>query len=475
MVSQQRCQFGNLMFVRLLWVVTLMLTTITASESGAAPRPNIVIMLTDDQRWDALGVVQQEMGTGGRMPWMVSATPNMDSLARDGFRFRNAFVVSALCSPSRAAFLTGRYNHLNGVANNHTPLPPDSVTYATALRAAGYRTGYFGKWHMGTQEQRPGFTEFASYVGQGRYLDAAFLVNGVKRSTTGWVDDVTTGFAVDFIQRHATRPFVAVIGFKSAHDPRLPPPRLATRFPTARLTDPVNAASYAPYDRTPAPYRPTDNDVRNYSRTIVGVDQNVGRILSLLRTLGLAQDTIVVFASDNGYLFGEHGLGDKRAAYEDAIRIPLLIRYPRLGRRNITIDAMVLNIDLTPTLLQLAGVPVPRAVQGSSMTPLLRGQVTSIRQAFLYEYFYEEGYDVPTIVALRHGGHKLVHYPSHPAWTELFNLRADPSETNNLASDPDAAELLGTMSRALAMRRTAVGYRIPSYADPYPPSEPSGG
>ena len=468
MHHHQRSRLIRYVFSGAFWSVVLVVLGAAGGVCRAAPRPNIVVMLTDDQRWDALGVVQREMGASGRLPWLGSATPNMDSLARDGFRFRKAFVVSSLCSPSRAAFLTGRYNHLNGVANNHTPLPLGSITYATALGAAGYATGYFGKWHMGTQEQRPGFAEFASYIGQGKYINPTFLVNGVSRTMTGWVDDLTTDFALDFIRLHATQPFLAVIGFKSPHGPRIAPRRLADRFSEVRMSTPISATSYPPYLAPPTPHHTTDEDVRGYSRTIVGVDENVGRVLTLLRTLGLAQDTIVVFASDNGYLLDEHGLGDKRAAYEESIRIPLLIRYPRLRRRNVTIDASVLNVDLAPTLLALAGVPVPSTVQGISMVPLLKGEVSSIRSEFLYEYFNEEGNDVPTMVALRRNRYKLVSYPFNTAWTQLFDLRDDPFETINLAGNPGARSVLRTMSTALAANQTAVGYVIPRYADPYP-------
>jgi arylsulfatase A-like enzyme len=186
------------------WLLALMMLAVHGSAQ-AMQHPNIVIMLTDDQRWDAVGVVQRALGDRGRFAWMRTATPNMDRLAAEGFRFRNAFVVSAICSPSRAAFLTGRYNHLNGVANNHTPFPVTNVTYATLLRRAGYRTGYFGKWHMGSQRERPGFDQHASYLGQGRYFDAPFLVNGVETRTTGWIDDVSTAYAVDFIRQSATQ------------------------------------------------------------------------------------------------------------------------------------------------------------------------------------------------------------------------------------------------------------------------------
>jgi arylsulfatase A-like enzyme len=208
-------------------------------------------MLTDDQRWDAVGAVQRELGNRGRFPWMRTATPNMDRIAAEGFRFRNAFAVSSLCSPSRAAFLTGRYNHLNGIANNHTPFPLASVTYATLLRAAGYRTGYFGKWHMGSQRERPGFDRYASYVGQGQYSNAIFLVNGVRTSSVGWVDDITATYAIEFMRANTTRPFLAIIGFKSPHSPRTPPSRLDGMFTSAVLAASPNAATTRPTTRRP--------------------------------------------------------------------------------------------------------------------------------------------------------------------------------------------------------------------------------
>ena len=255
---------------------------VLAGPVRAAPRPNFVVLLTDDQRWDAMGTMQRELGAAGRLPWLADATPNMDRLATEGVRFRNAFVVSSLCSPSRAAFLTGTYNHINGVANNHTPFPTANTTFASLLRAAGYRTGYFGKWHMGSQRDRPGFAEHASYVGQGQYRDASFLVNGVMTRTVGWVDDVSTDYAIDFINCRARAPFALVLGFKSPHVPLTPPPRLATVFQDVALNVPGNATSFAPYDPTPTPSVTSPANVRNYSRTIVGVDENIGRVLATL-------------------------------------------------------------------------------------------------------------------------------------------------------------------------------------------------
>ena len=442
----------------------------------AATRPNFVILLTDDQRWDALGVVQRELGTSGRLPWLATATPHIDRLASEGVRFRNAFVVSSLCSPSRAAFLTGAYNHLNGVANNHTPFPLNKTTYASLLRAAGYRTGYFGKWHMGSQRERPGFAEYASFVGQGVYTNARFLVNGATVQTVGWVDDISTDYAVDFIRRQAAAtPFALVLGFKSPHVPIIPPDRLATEFPDAALGVPGNATSYGPYDPTPVPSATSPTDVQNYSRTIVGVDQNVGRVLAALDASGMAQNTVVVFASDNGFFLDEHGIGlppgtsgNKRAAYQESLRIPLLIRYPALGRSGVVLDPIALNIDLAPTVLELAGIARPSTMQGKSLVGLLNGSGGAVRQRFLYEYFFETGYEVPTLVAVQRGRYKLIRYRSNASWTELFDLKADPLETRNLANLPTATNLLASMNTALDLAMAATRYKIPSYADPEP-------
>jgi arylsulfatase A-like enzyme len=440
--------------------------------AGQSParRPNFVFVYTDDQRWDAMGVVQREHGERARFPWLK--TPHMDRLAAEGVRFRNAFVVNSLCAPSRASFLTGCYGHVNGVVNNHTPFPVENVTHAGLLRQAGYTTAYVGKWHMdGQRGQRPGFDFSASFIGQGRYVDCPVEVNGKPTETKGWVDDVCTDYALQFLRENKDRPFLLVVGFKAAHGPFDPPPRRKGDYAGEE-------ARAVPNFGTPAIYRgetrPPGADVKpgdkvptnlNYFRCITAADDNLGRILQALDELKLADDTMVIFASDNGYYLGEHGLGDKRSAYDESLRIPLLVRYPKLGGKGKAIDPLTLNIDLAPTLLDYAGVAVPKAMQGRSWRPLLEGRAGDWRKAFFYCYFYENNFRVPTVTAVRSETAKLVKYPGHDEWTELFDLGKDPYEVKNLNKDPGAAALRKDLEAEYERQKAAVDFRIPPFAD----------
>jgi arylsulfatase A-like enzyme len=447
-----------------------------AGKPQAAARPSFLFIYTDDQRWDSLAVTQREQGDRARFPWLRS--PNLDRLAAEGARFRNAFVVNSLCAPSRACYLTGRYSHLNGIANNRTPFPADAATHASLLRAAGYATGYVGKWHMGSQRgPRPGFDYSASFIGQGRYEDCPFEIDGVKTDTKGWVDDVSTDFAIEFIKKNRAGPFLCVVGYKSSHGPWDPPERAKGLY-AGEFSRPAASAGHRPPYLKPIP--PERKEVkqfdikpdsersemhRKYFRTLAAVDDNVGRLLKALDDLHLAESTVVVYTSDNGFYLGEHGLGDKRSAYEESIRIPLLVRAPSLAARGKVIDEMVLNIDLAPTFLDLAGVPVPAEMQGRSWKPLLAGEPAQWRKAFFYEYFLEAGMGPPTVLAVRAEAAKLIKYPGHGDWTELFDLKADPYEMKNLFSDPASADLRKRMEEEYDRQASAVQFRIPEYAD----------
>jgi len=442
-------------------------------------RPNFIFILTDDQRYDAMSCVQKEQGAAARFPWFQ--TPNMDRLAREGVRFRNAFVTSSLCSPSRASFLSGQYNHVNGVVNNHTPFPLNNVVSSALLKQAGYTTAYFGKWHHGNQKERPGFDHIYSFIGQGRYIDCPVNINGTITPTHGWVDDITTDYVISFLKEHKNEPLDIVVGFKSPHDPRQPPERAATRFAGNTPRDVPNLHTVPPFKQELAALNHVSGEAKpnlrnrtrnehllDYFRCISAADDCLGRILDALDQLKLADNTIVIYTSDNGYYLGEHTLGDKRSAYEESMRIPLLLRYPRLATaKGKTTDAMVLNIDLAPTLLDFAGVPIPPTMQGKSWRPLLESKTTDAawRPVFFYEYFYEKNYATPTITAIRSGDSKLVKYPGHEDWTEMFDLKSDHYEIHNLANDPNRQSKRSDMESELRSQKEVVHYRVPANAD----------
>jgi arylsulfatase A-like enzyme len=463
-----------------IFLVLIFLCAIT-SRVHAQLRPNFLFIYTDDQRWDAMSCIQEEMGDKARFPWFK--TPNMDRLAREGARFRNMFVVNSLCAPSRSCFVTGTYSHINGVVNNHMPAPLDRVTSATVLHDAGYETAYFGKWHHDNQKDRPGFEKVCSFVGQGKYIDCPLIIDGKMTETHGWIDDVVTDYLVTYLKERKAgdRPFDVVMGFKSPHDPRTPPERAKDRFAGEELKPAVNRDARAIF-RTDDPSKPAgtpnarrEKSVIDHFRCVSAADDCLGRILDALDETGLAKNTVVIFTSDNGYYFGEHGLGDKRSAYEDSMRIPLVMRYPGVIPAGKVIDEMALNIDVAPTLIDLAGAKVPESMQGMSWKPLVTGEKTKWREAFWYEYFYEKGYGTPTTLAVRTDDAKYIEYPGHAQWTELFDLKSDPYEMKNLASDGNAKALLERMRGEFEKQKKEVKFEIPGNADKVPgPGEDPG-
>lgn len=444
---------------------------LAALSLAAERKPNFIYVFTDDQRWDALGIVQKEQGEKGRFPWLK--TPNLDRLAAEGVRFRNAFVVNSLCAPSRASLVTGQYGHVNGVTNNHTPHPEGNISVATLLRPAGYTSGYFGKWHHGSQSgKRPGFDTSASFVGQGKYFDCPIEIDGVATPSKGFVDDVTTDYATGFIKANKDKPFLMILGLKTCHGPFTPPARHEKDYEGALARSTPNygvPAIYAPVGPNGAKGRRTDDKAvatnLGMFRGINSVDDNVGKILRLLDELKLADDTVVVFSSDNGYYLGEHNLGDKRTAYEESLRIPMLVRYPRTIKAGRTSDQMVLNVDPAPTFLDLAGLPIPTAVHGRSWRPLLEDKATEWRESYFYCYFYEKNFNAPLTTAVRTQDAKLVKYPGHEEWTEVFDLKADPYEIKNLANDPSAGELRRKLEAEYTKQAQAIDFKIPDFAD----------
>ena len=455
--------------------ILLLSAILSVSIAPAAQRPNLLFIYTDDQRYDAVSVVQKEQGERGRFPWFQ--TPSMDRLAADGVRFRNAFVVCSLCAPSRAVNLTGRYNHLNGVASNFRPFPVDNVTHASLLRAAGYTTAYVGKWHMDSQRERPGFDHHWSFIAHARYWDPMFIVDGKDTPTKGWVDDISTAYAIEFMknQKGSGKPWLLVVGFKSPHGPPEPPERAKDRFAGEKARTVPNLNTPTPYmgsrarNHTVEPTTGTVPVSLDYFRCISGADDCLGRLLDALDELGFAKDTVVIYTSDNGYYLGEHGLGDKRSAYDESLRVPFLVRDPALGAkaRRRVVDEMVLNLDLAQTLLDFAGVRAPKEMQGRSWRPLLTGESMAWRQSWFYEYFAENQANtrVPDITGVRTTDAKLIKYPGHDEWTELFDLKDDPYETRNLWLDAESAPVRARLEAEHDRLATEGGYRVPEYVD----------
>lgn len=432
-------------------------------------RPNFIFLIADDHRWDAMSSVQKEHGEKGRYPWFE--TPQLDRLAAGGVRFRNAFITHSICSPGRAGFLTGQYTHVNGVMDNETPFPENAVTHASLLRDAGYQTAYFGKWHMGNQVARPGFTYAASFVDQGIYQDCPFVINGKTSPSTGWVDDVSTDFTIDWIKKNHTKPFSLILGFKSPHNRRGGenlPERLRGLYDGKTTRRTPNCDLAAIYHK---PLTEEDkgkerglsaNSVHlDYLRHIKGIDDNVGRILDSLEELKLTENTVVVYSSDNGYFLGERGLGDKRALYEEGLRIPFIVRYPRLFPKGKLVDELVINQDLAPTFLDLAGLPKSPAMHGTSLKDLAQGnKPADWRTSFLAIYRKELG-DTPTCHGIRTEKAKLILYPHKPEWTEVFDLTNDPYELNHLPIDgPLAKELMQELDKQMkAVNFNPIGKR----------------
>ncbi|MFH1845450.1 MAG: sulfatase [bacterium] len=427
-------------------------------------RPNIVFILTDDHRFDA-------MGNAGH-PWL--STPNLDRLSTDGVRFTNAFVTTSLCSPSRASFLTGCYAHTHGVVANELNDPPPSLpTFPRQLHQAGYETAFIGKWHQARKSTpRPGFDHWVSFNGQGHYNRNTFNVDGEWVLSRNYITDELTAYAERFLRRDRERPFLLCLSHKAVHTPVRPAPRHRDYFRDERVFSqdrPGDELDSKPdWGGRRREFSNWSHYIRDYMRCLVGVDESVGTILDCLAEQQLLDDTVVVYAGDNGYLHGEHGgLWDKRAAYDPSIRIPLLMRYPRLVNPGSVCRELVLNIDLAPTMLQVAGVSTPEYMQGQSWLDQLAGQPG--RSSFLYEYFQEQG-AVPTVLAVRDRRWKYVTYPrpetlgpDEPWHTdELYDLLNDTHELHNRISDPELHSTVNQLQRELTRLRAETDYPVPS-------------
>jgi len=447
--------------------------------------PNVIVILVDDLRWDDIGIAGH--------PFVQ--TPTIDQLARDGTRFLNAFATTPLCSPSRAAILTGQYVHTNGIIDNTAR---DSAShrlssFAIPLQAAGYETGFFGKWHMGNDDtRRPGWTHWVAMKGQGEAINPNLNVDGERLVVQGYVTDVLTQYTVDFMRRSRGKPFLVFLAHKALHPNVqqrddgsvaqlqnqsggfIPAERHRGRYAAAVVPRRQNAT--VPVQGKPAlqraipglaPLSPAtgtpDRDIRDRLEMLLGVDESLARIDSTLRELGELENTVVIFTSDHGYFYGEHGLNEeRRLAYEETVRIPLIVRDPRNPRHGTTPSQMAQTIDLAPTILSLAGVADTVRRQGKSLVPILDGSVTSWRSSVLVEYYTDQVFPRTLTMgyqAVRTERHKYIHYLELQGMDELYDLEADPFELNNLMGTEAGKQLLPSLQAELARLQAETGYR----------------
>jgi N-acetylglucosamine-6-sulfatase len=452
-----------------------------AVAAGSARPRNIVFILADDHRYDAMGFLQGQS---------FLRTPNLDSLARDGAHLRNAFVTTALCSPSRATILTGLYAHRHKIVDNNTAIPKGTRFFPELLQQAGYRTAFVGKWHMGNagDDPQPGFDHWVSFRGQGTYLPSrdGLNVNGRRVPQKGYITDELTDYAKDWLGGiPRERPFFLYLSHKAVHAEFIPAERHRGMYAGARFVPPKTIAAEGEHARhrpmwarnqrnswhgVDFPYH-SDLDIaefyRRYAETLAGVDDSVGRVLDELRRRGQLDSTLVVYMGDNGFAFGEHGLIDKRTAYEESMRVPMLARCPELFTGGRVVEQMVANLDIMPTFLDAAGVPAPAGLDGRSMLPLLAGRPAEWRDALLYEYYWERNFPhTPTLHALRTDRYKYIH--CHGIWDidEFYDLAGDPLESNNLIFDPAQAAAIQRMNaRMFEILRSTGGMSIPLYPD----------
>lgn len=468
-------------FLVALFAVQLLIVSSTSAADlnlekipGTKPR-NIIFVLTDDHRYDAMGFLGH--------PWLE--TPNLDQLAHTGVYFPKAMVTTSLCSPSRASILTGLYAHNHRVVDNYNPVSKSLIFFPQYLQKAGYETAFLGKWHMGeTDEPQRGFDYWAAFKGQGTYWPDGhgttrvvpqtsydgLNVNGKHVPQKGYITDELTDYALNWLNhRDSKKPFFLYLSHKAVHSDFVPADRYRGRYKDKPFIPPVSFAdTSANYADKPMwlknqrnsrhgvdfGYNLPDFDLaayyRRYCETLLAVDENLGRLMHWLQQHGQLESTLIVYMGDNGFQFGDHGLIDKRTAYEASIRVPLIFHCPELFKGNTRVKQTVANIDIAPTILEIAGLKAPAYMDGRSFVPLMKGHTDGWRKNILYEYYWEQNYpQTPTMHAVIGDRYKYIRY--HGIWdvNELYDLEKDPHELNNLINDASQQERVKQMNTQL--------------------------
>lgn len=451
--------------VRVFAVFALAMTVIDPptlaqeSAAGPSPPPNVVFILLDDLRFDGMGFLNPQI-----------QTPHIDEIASGGSYFPNVVVTTSLCSPSRATLLTGLSTRNHGIVDNNDSSEEGLVFFPEHLQGAGYQTAFFGKWHMGraSDAPRPGFDRWVSFRGQGVYypqpglggLPATLNVDGQRVPQRGYITDELTDYTLDWLEngRDGDRPFFVYLSHKAVHSDPLPAPRHRGQYDDVEFAIPASAANvpenYVGKPRWVYEQRNTWHGIdffynsdmkmteylRYYYSTLSAVDDSVGRILAFLRAKGLERNTLVVFTADNGFLIGDHGLIDKRNAYEPSVRVPFLAYQPGTVPAGRVNRGRIRNLDLAPTFLDLAGVGPPPELEGRSAWALMNGALPESSwqpDDFIYEYYWEWTFPMtPGTFAITRGDLKYIQYYGVYDLEELYDLGEDPEEMHNLIDDP---------------------------------------
>lgn len=478
----------NLNSISFFWLLFWMpvLCAAQPQQKNLVKKPNIIFVLVDDLRWDAMGFM-------GQYPFLK--TPHIDQLRNEGVHFKNSFCTHSLCGPSRATFLTGMFPQTHGVNTNQEgrELNLDKTpSFGQLLQSEGYETAFIGKWHMAESNvPRKGWNYWCSFPGQGQYFGNDLNINGKNIRNEGYITDELNKYTLDFIDKNADKPFCIYLSHKAVHEPFTPTDRDKNLYindsvpePTSwidnmenkpawqktkmnadqrrRLREKDLAMILPQKTRKPGPW-PSKTGLgkqKDYLRCLTAVDNGMGEIYELLKRKGILNNTIIVFAGDNGYFHGEHGLGDKRLAYNESMRIPLIMRYPKLANANLTIPEIILNADIAPTFLEMAGVSIPAQMQGKSLVPLLNGKNENWRKSFLFTYWTDLIYSIPRITAIRTEKYLYSTTPDINDIDELYDVVNDPAELHNLTKKPEFSKIENQLKKELEQLKKETDYKV---------------
>ena len=456
-------------------------------------RPNILFIMSDDHASHAMSCY------GSR----INQTPNLDRITNGGMRFDNCFCTNSICAPSRAAILTGTYNHINGVTTLSTHIDGRQLTFPKLLQQAGYQTAMIGKWHLGRGgvHDPTGFDYWNVLPGQGLYHNPKMIEMGEEKVYEGYVTDIITDLCLDWLNaRDTNRPFMLMYHHKAPHRAWEPDEKHAHMYENEDIPEPEtfwddysNRASAAEAAKMRVDRDMTEKDlkglapeglsaeekkkwnyqryIKDYLRCVASIDDNVGRMLDYLEEEGLAENTIVVYTSDQGFFLGDHGWYDKRFMYEESLRMPFIIRYPREIKPGSINENMLLNVDFAPTFLDYAGIEIPESFQGSSCRPLLNSETPENWQTSMYYRYWMHlaHHHVYAHYGVRTHRYKLIYYyadglnqegsvedTKEPEW-ELFDLEKDPYELNSVYDDPAYADTVRELKDELHRLQAKVG------------------